>query len=67
MGCCSLKERKEKMGFFEKFLKFSFFRLLHITFLSLVYIKSRYNKKYLNIFRFYKQNYDKAYKEIKNN
>ena len=65
MVCCSLKEQKENYSGIEKFFRFSFFRLLHLCFLSVIYLRSLFDKKYKKIFIFYKGFYRKACDEIK--
>jgi len=64
LGCCSLKEKNKKFSRIEFFIRFNFFRLLHNFFLIVVLIKSKFNKKYKNIYLFHKKFYKKAAKEL---
>jgi len=67
MGCCSLKKQKRDYSKIERLLRLSFFVILHIFFLNLVYLRSVFNKNYKNIYIFYNTFYKKAYKELKEN
>ena len=64
MGCCSLKDSEKRYSKLSFLLRLSFFTLLHNSFLSITLLKSLFCKRYKKVYRFYKQFYKKARKEI---